>query len=85
MITNAPFTDEQVKSINTFQRLSDSGFHPLTCKCGSEMFATNEGLTCRKCLSKQDFVPLFIANGSWNIFRKKESDDGIVKSSNASR
>jgi len=70
MLVSSPYTIEQVKSINVYQRTAEM-FSPITCKCGGAYYAKEEGLTCKKCLHEIDQVPLFIANGTWNIFRPK--------------
>lgn len=69
MTTNAPFSLAQVKAINDFQQKCDM-FSKLDCGCGGLLFATEAGLVCRKCFNETHAVPLFIANGSWNRFRK---------------
>lgn len=73
MILNPPYGPEEVKQINTFQRLVDKElFSQLECRCGGKLYAREEGLICRVCNNTQDEVPLFIANGNWNRFKKKE-------------
>ena len=82
MFLNIPFNAEQVRSINTFQRMSEV-IPPMTCKCGGQLFARDEGLICKECYSTSETVPLYIANWSWNRFRKKEelaeAEDGITE------
>lgn len=73
MFLNAPFTDHQVKSINTYQRV-DHLFSKLTCKCGGLMYADEAGIICKKCLHAYNEVPAFIANGIYNKFSKKEKE-----------
>lgn len=65
----APFTDEQVASINGFQKCDH--VHPFTCggeKCRADLVATNDGLICEFCDYKQNWVHEFMADGSWNKF-----------------
>lgn len=73
MLVAPPYTAEQVKSINVFQRTAEM-FSQITCKCGGVYYAKEEGLTCKKCFHELDSVPLFIANGTWNIFRPKPEE-----------
>lgn len=62
------FTDEQVESINGFQK---SGcMHPFTCgnkKCRADLIATNAGLVCPTdgCGYTQDWCHSFMSDGSW--------------------
>jgi len=75
MTLNPPYDDSQIRQINIYQRLVDSSmFTRLSCSCGGLYYATEEGLICKKCNSLAESVPLFIANGSWNKFRKPVSD-----------
>jgi len=74
MLVSPPYTPEQVKSINVYQRTANM-FSKITCKCGALYYAREEGLTCKKCFHELDTVPLFIANGTWNIFRPKPEDE----------
>jgi hypothetical protein len=74
MLLEPPFTLEQVKSINTFQRTSEM-FTPMRCSCGGMYYAKEEGLFCKKCFSELATVPLYIANGTWNIFRAKPIEE----------
>lgn len=73
MYLNPPFTDHQIKSINTFQRV-DHLFSKLTCICGGVQYADEQGLICKKCLDIYEKVPAFIANGMYNKFSKKEQE-----------
>ena len=76
MFLNAPFTDDQVKSINTFQRIADL-FSVMKCSCGGVLYATEEGLSCKSCSDSTEIAPLFVTNWSWNKFhKKKDEDDG---------
>jgi len=60
-----PFTDDQVRSINTFQE--SGAFHPFTCpKCGSTLKATTVGINCYVCGKWfQTWVHVFMADWSW--------------------
>lgn len=65
----APFDEEQVKSINSFQR--EGMMHPFTCGSISEhdgediLIAFVDGLYCPMCDYTQDWVHDFMANGTW--------------------
>ena len=64
---NAPFTDDQVKSINEFQK--SKHWHPFTCgkvHCDGILTATTHVLVCRKCGNwKQYWVHDFMVNWDW--------------------
>lgn len=68
--TQAPFTPEQVESINGFQ---ESGvMHPFTCPCDVHeehvtLVATEPGMACPSdgCRYRQSWVHRFMADGSW--------------------
>lgn len=65
MIT-APFTPDQIESINGFQRAGI--FHPFTCGtegCGHDLVAEAEGMRCPRCDYRQDWVHDFMADGTW--------------------
>lgn len=67
MKIEAPFTDDQVASINAFQQ---SGLmHEFTCttrhQAGSALFATREGMRCPGCDYLQTWVHTYMANGDW--------------------
>ena len=67
---NAPFTPEQVESLNGFQQ---SGYwHPFTCggkvdgkDCRSILRATENGWVCDHCSYTQDWAHDFMANDKW--------------------
>lgn len=59
----APFTVEEIWSINQYQRCGQ--MHPLTCKCGHLLMAIPEGLYCPKCKTTQTWIYRWIANGNW--------------------
>jgi hypothetical protein len=64
---DAPFTDDQVKSINGFQK--SKHWHPFTCgkvHCDGILTASRNGVFCRKCGNwKQYWVHDFMANWEW--------------------
>ena len=70
----APFNEEQIKSINEFQQ--SGAFHPFTCGSGRRtdadhtdgeglLVATADGMICPFCDYRQDWVHDFMADGSW--------------------
>lgn len=65
-MTKAPFTAEQVRSINGFQKAGI--FHPLTCGndgCDADLVVRFEGMRCPACGYEQDWVHDFMADGTW--------------------
>ena len=65
-MTKAPFTAEQVESINAFQHAGI--FHPFTCgvdDCRHDLVAEPDGMRCPKCDYRQDWVHDFMANWAW--------------------
>lgn len=66
----APFSEEQQRNINTYQR--DSVMSPLVCDCGKILYAVGAGMECSSCLKIKPSCPKFIANGSWRWFKKKK-------------
>ncbi len=76
-IATAPFTEDQIKSINRFQK---SGIlSPITCSCNGHFYAREDGLTCPGCFSKLEVVPVFTTNWFWDKFKSTaaESENGI--------
>ena len=67
MKVKAPFTDDQVRSINAYQK--SGAFHPFTCGtegCQGILRATREGMVCDTCRQwTQDWVHDFMADWSW--------------------
>lgn len=64
--TNAPFTPDQVASINAYQ--ISGVFHPFTCGsegCGFDLKAIEGTLECPKCDYTQDWVHAWMADWSW--------------------
>jgi len=62
----APFSDDQVASLNAYQA-SDS-FHPFTCgslECREVLQADSDGWSCAKCSYRQDWAHEFMADWSW--------------------
>lgn len=77
---SAPFSDEQLKSINTYQR--EGRFTPLVCKCGGKLYGRHDGLACPSCFEVTNRCPRWVTNWIWNRFSGKkdvgkESIDGI--------
>lgn len=65
-MAEAPFTPEQVESLNGFQKCGC--VHPFTCggdKCRSDLVATEEGWVCPNCDYTQNWAHEFMADGSW--------------------
>jgi hypothetical protein len=75
----APFSDGQLKSINTYQR--EERFVPLRCKCGGKLYGRHDGMVCPTCFNVDVTCPRWISNWTWNKFSgKRENDvDGIVE------
>jgi hypothetical protein len=62
----APFTDEQVKSLNDYQ--SSGVFHDFTCgNCGNALHASNDGWHCSTpgCDYAQDWAHSWMADDNW--------------------
>ncbi len=59
----APFTPEQVRSLNGFQQ--SGRYHPFTCTCGEHLMATEQGWICRDCDYTQNWAHEFMANNEW--------------------
>lgn len=61
----APFTDDQVNSMNSFQ--SAGVVHPFTCSCGAgALIATTDGWICpKKCGYSQDWAHDCMTNWEW--------------------
>ena len=71
----APFSDDQVNSLNSFQ---NSGYcHPFTCVCGrSDLIAKYLGWFCPKCNRiVQDWAHPFMANWNWknNLLKEEQA------------
>lgn len=64
------FTEDQVASINAYQR--EAPFHPFTCGNNHdgerELVATVDGLHCPTCDYTQDWVHSWMADWSWQNF-----------------
>jgi hypothetical protein len=65
-MTTAPWTDDQVSSLNAFQ---DAGvFHPFTCGgCSNRdgLVAQNDGWHCPDCDYSQTWAHYWTADWSW--------------------
>jgi hypothetical protein len=62
----APWSDDQVKSLNAFQR--SAKVHPYTCGgdvCHEVLVATMNGWVCRSCGYTQNHATDFSANWVW--------------------
>ena len=62
----SPFTEDEINSINEFQKCIY--WHPFTCGDGCEdaLIATVEGMRCPKCVTyRQNWVHDFMANWKW--------------------
>jgi hypothetical protein len=76
----APFTEEQVASLQAFQGAEE--FHPFTCSCtictdhssGPVLVATKAGFRCpqARCSYKQDWAHAWMADWSWKKEREHE-------------
>ena len=58
-IIKAPFTEEQVKYLNEYQK--SGRFHPFTCECREDLIATVNGWICSKCNYTQDWAHEFMS------------------------
>jgi hypothetical protein len=69
MFISAPFTDEQVASINDYQ--INGGFHPMTCNgfnCHGELMeATNAGMICSHYGNADYWAWAWSFDGSWKM------------------
>jgi hypothetical protein len=81
-MVKAPFTPEQVESINGYQ---ESGYmHPFTCgreNCRWTLKAAEDALHCPnpECTYTQDWVHPFMADGSWK--KQQEEVQKVLASS----
>lgn len=60
---NAPWTDEQVKALNKYQK--ERFMHPFTCPNdhdNRELVATNNGWICKYCDYRQDWCHDWMAD-----------------------
>ena len=81
----APFSDEQLRSINTYQR--DGRFSALMCDCGGKLYGRHDGMVCPSCFVVIDRSPRWVTNWMWNRFSGKmdnveEIVDGISECGN---
>ena len=79
----APWSDDQVASLNGYQACQRH--HPFTCACkdGAPLRATSRGWVCDACnYGQQDWAHDFMADWSWqagaNLF------DGLAREENPS-
>jgi hypothetical protein len=62
----APFTDDQVASLNAYQ--GAGAFHPFTCgteSCRGALLATRDGWRCPRCDYRQPWAWEWMADWSW--------------------
>ena len=83
MKSEAPWSPEEVTSINDFQ---ESGvMHPFTCGSGQRtdashnhqggtLVATTNGWICPYCSYTQDWCHEFMANGLWREMQRKQDE-----------
>ena len=67
---SAPFSDEQQKSINTYQR--DDRWPTLMCGCGGKLYGRADGLACNSCYKVEPDCPKFVTNWTWKAFKKSK-------------
>ncbi len=63
---SAPFTDEQVASLNAYQEAGTG--HPFTCggqDCREILRAERDGWRCLRCDYRQGWAHAFMADWSW--------------------
>jgi hypothetical protein len=63
---SAPFTTNQVASLNAYQ--TEGAAHPFTCGvsgCREALKATAAGWVCPRCDYRQTLAHAFMADGSW--------------------
>jgi hypothetical protein len=71
-VVRAPFSAEQVTSLNEYQ--ADGGFHEFTCgndECPAVqgiLVAKADGWHCPSCSYTQDWAAPWMADGSWRQF-----------------
>ena len=69
----APFTDEQVASLNAYQ-MGRVG-HPFTCgtdNCRGILRATHDGWHCRNCAYRQSWAWSWMTDWSWQRHTHEE-------------
>jgi hypothetical protein len=80
MTVRAPFTPEQVASLNGYQ--ASGAVHPFTCgndDCPAEqavLVAREDGWRCPACTYTQDWAHAQMADGSWLLDRVTVTVDG---------
>jgi ribosomal protein S27AE len=67
----APFTEDQVASLNAYQK--SEFVHPFTCVCGDHipLVATKDGWICNKCAYTQKWAHDFMADWAWKVMEVK--------------
>jgi hypothetical protein len=78
VIIYAPWTDDEVESLNQYQR---SGvMHPFTCgRSHSSLIATNDGWICPNCEYTQDWCHEFMCYPDWKMENKMKKCDRVVE------
>jgi hypothetical protein len=78
---DAPWTDEQVESLNNYQ--ISGVFHEFTCggkvdgkDCREPLIATRDGWICKKCAYRQNWAHKWMTDNTW----KMESDKKWIQS-----
>jgi protein-arginine kinase activator protein McsA len=73
-LIQAPFSVDQIKSINRYQ--SDNRTSHLACeKCGSKFYANEQGLLCGNCFNTSVYVPKFTSNWAWSKFKYSRKEE----------
>jgi hypothetical protein len=70
---NAPFSEEQIRSINRFQL--DGRLQPLICTCGGKYYAREDGLICGGCHNTTEIAPKLTTNWAWNKLKYPKQED----------
>ena len=73
----APFTTDQVRSLNAYQRAKV--MHPFTCTVHSDtpLIAREDGWICPTCAYRQKWAHEFMGNWKWR--EMKNEIDGKLK------
>ncbi len=77
MIVFAPFTDDQVESLNGFQK--SGNWHEFTCGENhaedNTLIATKAGWVCPSCGYTQDWCHSFMCDWNWDSVRRTLLDE----------
>lgn len=76
----APFTADQVKSLNGYQR--SKVMHPFTCAMHSDLnlIAREDGWVCPQCTYRQNWAHDWMANWKW--IEQKNAVDNMFRIAN---